>query len=177
MSEEVEEPKAWNQLPRETSRAFAAFRCYLEQGPGRTFEEAYRRYRAKFELSAKKMSSAFRGWKDSNNWEARAAAFDREALGELDEVRADKQKEALLRVYSRADELVDAAINQALAGDGKMLRYFLDRIVPESPRRSNSLTVHAQNAQFNQTNEAAPDLSHLSFEQLINAIRVSKDAD
>ena len=132
---ELEKSKRWDKLPRESSKAFAAFRLYLELGPGRTFEETFRRYRDKFGLSSRKMTSSFRGWKDANNWRGRADAFDAEQLGELDELRTDKQREALQRIYARAGDIVDAAITVAVDDkDGAMLRYFLDRLAPAQPK-------------------------------------------
>ena len=72
-------PAAWHRLADETAAAYIAFRTYLDLGPGRTVNAAYRmRKGAKSGEGGRtvRAHSRWYAWADRHSWEERAAAYD-----------------------------------------------------------------------------------------------------
>lgn len=61
--------KAWEQRETETGRAYKAFIVYLEQGPGRSFNETTRRF---YNNDKSDSSKRIREWAAANDWVSRA---------------------------------------------------------------------------------------------------------
>ena len=72
-------PAAWHRLADETAAAYIAFRNYLDCGPGRTVNAAYRlRKGGKTGEGGRtvRAHSRWYGWAEGHNWQARAEAYD-----------------------------------------------------------------------------------------------------
>lgn len=73
---EEHERNAWDQLPTETGKAYAAFLVYRDLGVGRTSAEVGRQLGKSAEL--------IRRWKKQHGWEERVAAWDGHLAGARD---------------------------------------------------------------------------------------------
>ena len=160
------EPNPWDRLPRETDKGFAAFRVYLELGPTRSFEAAWRAYREERGLRGERMPSHFRRWKDRNNWPGRAAAFDGHAISAIDDVRIKAQKAALSKLYDASDKLITKAIEIAEQGDDKMLRFLLAQIWDKPKPGGAKLNVAGENVQVN-IGQLTDRLEDMPLEELL----------
>ena len=96
---------AWDQLPGESSKAYAAFCLYRDQGPQRSIEEASRVYHDRGSRDGtaaqshrqRRASGQIGRWAQRWNWTARARAWDEE----LERVRRRKQVEAVAEMAER----------------------------------------------------------------------------
>lgn len=92
----------FDRLDRESNSQWLAFRCYRDLGPIRTRREAYEEYKKIKGLSGKQPHPDWKVWFFDNDWQERAAAFDR---------WADKQHRKL--VVQRRQEAFEAIANHA----------------------------------------------------------------
>lgn len=100
----------WHKQPKETSKAYQAFSTYLELGPSRSVDAAYRKAKGKQNVRA---PSGWQHWYDLNTWRDRAEAYDQHlALLEFQNAEiATKQKaEAAL---ARKEKLLQAELELA----------------------------------------------------------------
>lgn len=135
----------WDRLPRESSEAYAAFCVFRDLGPTRTLAAAYRAYRegtqrhprGTFSDDASDKSAGLQvpgSWKKtriSNNWNARAEAYDTHLLRSATEARAsalavggekwlqrrDEQREYEWQLRSRAAKLIDRELSRLEEAD------------------------------------------------------------
>lgn len=123
----------WDRRPDETSKAYAAFCAYLELGPERSIERAFRD-RNGTERAQKTQGAWWRRWSSRHDWVERARAFDDHEWNQRLEARqtAIEQSRQLLvdGAMDAARSLLDIAIGKA---EGKpqqvtALRALLDRI-------------------------------------------------
>src|SRR5439155_20196404 len=132
---------AWDQLPSETAKAYAAFCLYRDQGPQRSIEEASRVYHDRGSLHEtatpshrkRRASGQIGRWAQRWNWSARARAWDEE----LDKVRRQKQVEAVA-------EMAERHVKEALMLQNKAVER-LRQLRPEElkPRDTLSYLVEA----------------------------------
>jgi hypothetical protein len=95
----------WEQLPGESSKAYAAFAIYRDLGPRRSLEEASRLYHNKTPESAtptaggrrREASGQIRRWAGRWDWVARARAWDQE----LERIKRHQQVEAVAEMAER----------------------------------------------------------------------------
>jgi hypothetical protein len=95
----------WDQLPGESSKAYAAFCIYRDQGLSRSIEATSRVYHGhSAQLGSKPATGRRRGasgqirlWAERWNWSARAGAWDQE----LERVKWTKQVEASAEMAER----------------------------------------------------------------------------
>jgi hypothetical protein len=132
---------AWDQLPGESSKAYAAFCIYRDQGPRRSLDEASRVYHSKPTQAAnnapsgrkREASGQVRRWAERWHWGARARAWDQE----LDRVKRSKQVEA-------AEEMAERHAKEALMLQNKAVER-LRQLRPEElkPRDTLSFLIEA----------------------------------
>ncbi len=119
----------WERQPGESPRAYQAFRCYLNLGPGRTIVDAYRsrepakgRQRSASRASQKfsRTSGRWSAWATQHEWSERALAFDRNetelqdverkrVAGEVEEAWAARRSQLREREFAAGEELLAAA--------------------------------------------------------------------
>jgi hypothetical protein len=88
----------WEQLAGESSKAYAAFCIYRDQGPRRTFDGASRAYHGGAAAGPKRRASGhIRLWAERWHWLARAQAWDQES----DRVKRQKEIEAVAEMAER----------------------------------------------------------------------------
>ena len=80
----------WNAQPGESPKAFAAFQIYLNLGPGRSFQAAWRQYVGRPDALAANVPGYFADWSRKNRWGDRARAWDIHAQ-ELARVKMDAE--------------------------------------------------------------------------------------
>lgn len=90
----------WMQRPKETARAYAAFRAYMIQGTSRTIAKAA-------EAEGKK-TSQFEEWSVTHGWVDRCAAYDSYVLS----AEVDGFAEQMASVRSRHMELTDMLLDR-----------------------------------------------------------------
>lgn len=98
--------KPWEQLPEETSRAYKAFKAFLDAGPGRESLATYRNF------TGKKAASGcppgyWSTWLKAYNWYERARAYDAEIDRKLHEETIESRKKehaAKLEQFRKAHE-------------------------------------------------------------------------
>jgi hypothetical protein len=100
----------WERLPGETARAFAAFVLYRDAGPTRSLVGAYRTSAGRPEVVGKALPGYWREWARANQWQERAAAWDREQdrlarRRQVDAVRQMNERQAGAGVTLQARSL------------------------------------------------------------------------
>src|SRR4051812_23122875 len=114
----------WDRRDDESTRAYAAFRAYLELGPGRSLDKVGIRLRGGQPGGGRGATSRIETWSSRHDWVRRAAAWDRHAaerdreaelktrgaglarrLGER-EAAAERVKRALTVALQRAETLL-----------------------------------------------------------------------
>lgn len=88
-------PDPWETLPRESTQAFAAFRAYLELGPGRSIPAAAR--------VVGKSKQLLWGWSAQHRWVERAKAWDAHLARQRDEDLAQEREATRRRQWQDAD--------------------------------------------------------------------------
>lgn len=106
MRAQTSEPRPWEPLLREGGEAFAAFRAYLELGPGRSIPAAAR--------VVGKSKQLLWGWSARYQWVQRAKSWDAHMARQRDEELADARRELTRRRLRRADML--DRVGEALVG-------------------------------------------------------------
>lgn len=85
---------SWDLQPGETSKAFAAFRVYLELGPQRTIQVAFKQARG-IKSNEYVVDGTFLEWSRKFSWVKRALEFDAHMARVFDaKVAAEREKEA-----------------------------------------------------------------------------------
>jgi hypothetical protein len=132
---------AWERLPGESSKAYAAFCLYRDLGPRRSIEEASRLYHGKPTLDGaprdtargRRASGLIRRWAERWNWIARAGARD-----EADE-QAKRRKH-----LEAVEEMAERHAREALMLQNKAVeRLRLLRPEELKPRETLSFLVEA----------------------------------
>jgi hypothetical protein len=131
----------WEQLPGESSKAYAAFCLYQNLGSRRSIEEASRVYHGQSGQPGNKTaagrrrcaSGQIRLWAERWNWSARARAWDQE----LERLKWSKQVEAL-------SEMAERHAREALMLQNKAVER-LRQLRPEElgPRETLSYLIEA----------------------------------
>ena len=78
--------RRWMRLPEESAQAYAAFRAYLDAGPGqRSIAQAYRQLKGMPDGAPVKVPGYINAWTKQYSWAERAAAWDAhvESLAEI----------------------------------------------------------------------------------------------
>lgn len=96
----TEQEHPWVQRPKETARAYAAFRAYMTLGTSRTL--------AKAAAAEGKRSSQFEEWSVQHEWVARCAAYDSYVLN----AEVDGFAQQMASVRSRHMELTDMLMDR-----------------------------------------------------------------
>lgn len=93
------EPELWELQPEETAKAFEAFACYRDMGPGRSI--------AKVGRALGKSGVTLENWSTKYDWVKRAAAWD----AEVDRIARQEQLDAIKKMRARhaklASDLLD----------------------------------------------------------------------
>ncbi|KAA1427864.1 hypothetical protein [Nocardioides antri] len=100
------------QLPDETGKAYAAFRAYLEAGPGRSV--------VKVAAECNKSASLLHRWSSRHRWQARVEAWDAAMRRTYDEELREARRESArrhLRVAREALRKVEERLNGLDAAD------------------------------------------------------------
>ncbi len=130
----------WEQLPEESSKAYAAFCVFRDLGPRRSVEEASRVYHRKKPQDGNKpeterhgASGQIRRWAERWNWSGRARAWDQE----LERVQRNQQVKAVA-------EMADRHAKEAMMLQNKAVER-LRQLRPEElgPRETLSYLVEA----------------------------------
>jgi len=95
-------PRRWDRLPGETSKAFAAFRGYLELGPQRTIAEAAR--------VARRMPGQYKRWSAKWGWVERAAQYDANQAQQADVSRSVDRGEVRARLLQDNEHIRSVAL-------------------------------------------------------------------
>lgn len=90
----------WLRRPAETTKAYGAFRTYLELGPGRDLKSVMRVYDAS--------PASVRKWSKENQWDLRAAAYDAEQDLALRRANFTAYQDMAVRHAAAASEQIDA---------------------------------------------------------------------
>jgi hypothetical protein len=132
---------AWDQLPGESAKAYAAFCLYRDQGPRRSLDEASRLYHSQPPMAAKappagrrrRASGQIRLWAQRWNWSARAWAWDQE----LARVKTSQRLAA-------AEEMDERHVREAMLLQNKAVER-LRQLRPEElkPRETVTFLVEA----------------------------------
>ncbi len=99
----------WEPLPGERPKAFAAFELYRQLGPGRSVEEAWRRYRVGAAAPSSRSRTPSRAmpyfseWAVKYRWQERARAWDAEQAEIERDQRLDRELQA--RAQEHEEEL------------------------------------------------------------------------
>lgn len=119
----------WEKLTEESEPAYAAFTCYLEQGPGRLMNEAYR-IRAGMDERPVKAPSGWYRWVVRWRWKERVEAYEISQRAALKQAELEgrsgihrkrvKSLEAILGVGLRAVQRANEALTRVDA-DGNSL--------------------------------------------------------
>lgn len=131
----------WDQLPGESSKAYAAFAIYRDLGPRRSVDEASRAYHRPTPQAAtstatrrrRGASGQVRLWAERWNWSARARAWDQE----LERVKTSKQVAAV-------EEMAERHAKEALMLQNKAVER-LRQLRPEElkPRETLDFLIEA----------------------------------
>jgi hypothetical protein len=167
----------WEQLPGESSKAYAAFCLYRDQGPQRSIEAASRAYHdrglqhgeAAHAQRKRRASGQIGRWAQRWNWSARARAWDEE----LERVRRQKQLEAV-------EEMAERHAKEALMLQNKAVER-LRQLRPEELKPRDALTYLVEAAKLERlargepTERVAeehhfPDVEELSDDELARII-------
>lgn len=141
----------WDRRPRESAKAFAAFCCYRDLGPGRSLNLAYAEWRRSlgFAGDAAKAAGYWAEWSSGFEWVARAEAYDahleqirraarEDALRRLEERRAEyelRNQERLERRVAEAEAILDKA------GLAPVTDTAEDKLEPDAEGRIQKITV------------------------------------
>lgn len=90
-------PQSWDRRPGETSKAFAAFRGFLELGPIRTLAKAAR--------AAGRSVGLYKRWSPQWGWVERALAWDETQAREADDARQQLRRQLAEATLRDADQL------------------------------------------------------------------------
>jgi hypothetical protein len=135
------EQEPWDQLSGESDAAYARFLFYLEIGPQRSIDEAYRQWNEKRPKTARKRSktpqAANGQWKDDSakyRWIERSLAWDRKQFTLKAERAVDRFVEVLLEGMATTIEAMrtrkPTSWNQIL----ESIRVFGQHVPPETIR-------------------------------------------
>lgn len=95
-------PTRWDRQPGETSKAFAAFRRYLELGPERTIPDAAGR--------AGRKPGQYKCWSPRWDWVERAAQYDAYQAREADMSRRVDREEVGARLMQDSEHIRSVAL-------------------------------------------------------------------
>lgn len=103
------DPKPWERLPEETSRAWHGFQSWLSLPPHRrSLVRAYQVYQGNNSNKAKPPSASFAGWARTHRWDERSAAYDEAQRAEQKEKTANHRIDAINSAWCGIIEAVIA---------------------------------------------------------------------
>jgi len=100
-SKSTNQTKAWDKLPKESSKAFAAFQLYRNQGQNRSI--------TKVSQTLKKSRSLIQRWSKKYNWIPRVNAWERFLDKYIQECRKDEIEKMNQRQIQTANLIRDLA--------------------------------------------------------------------
>jgi len=108
-----QKPQPWEQQPGESSRAFSAFRAWLDQSPGsgRPILAAYRTFSGRPE--AKKPPGYFRTWIENFHWPARAQEYDRYLFRVEQQARIEALRQQQMKWAERKEQVLEEDFQDA----------------------------------------------------------------
>lgn len=181
----------WDRMPKETTKAFAAFCTYRDMGPERSMNKAYRVSKG-CQKGAKRVTGTWQKWARQWQWVERVRSYDEHLdrlVQEESEKRAKEQGERISKLrmkrYALADVLLQKAEKMAAyplaereSADGKTivkpakwsfatignLQQTVDRLIPE-------LAQQPKEEATNDLPEIQIDILNLNDFELENEIR------
>lgn len=156
----------WDQLPGESSKAYAAFVIYRDLGPRRSIEEASRLYHDRPNSSPRRRraSGQIRHWAERWNWPARAVAWDQS----LEVAKRDKQIEA-------AQEMAERHAREAMLLQNKAVER-LRQLRPEELKPRDTLSFLIEAAKLERLSHGEPT-EHVAEDHRFPDVQELSDAE
>ena len=143
--DDTRSPGPGDRQPKETAKAFEAFRCYLEMGPGRSL--------AKVGEALGKSKTLMDRWSSRWNWAERVREYEGEAVAAADDGLRDVIKERTRRqaeiaqLHQEALALPSREVLRRLRDDEDLLRKLpLNTLISlsASAARAHARVVHVE---------------------------------
>lgn len=104
----------WEQLPKETDKAFHQFKIYLNLAPPRSIRKAYWAYKGVDPLPAGEEPSHVRSLASKHRWHARAEAWTRHNERVKHEAKLDESRKAAVKTEKKRADLREREMTLAV---------------------------------------------------------------